>query len=50
MTDRELSKAQEILRKNHINTSPMVFWETEECYKIAYMTYAGNCYVKTFNK
>lgn len=50
MTDRELSKAEEILRKNHINASPIAFWEMEKYYKITYMTYNGNCYAKTFNK
>lgn len=50
MTDKELSKAEEILRENHINASPIAFWEMEEYYKISYMTYAGNCFIKTFNK
>ena len=50
MTNKELVKAEEILRENHINASPIAFWEMEEYYKISYMTYAGNCFIKTFNK
>lgn len=50
MTDKELSKAEEILRENHINASPIAFWEMDRCYKISYMTYVGNCFIKTFNK
>ena len=50
MTNKELVKAREILRKNNINAHPIEFWETKYYCKVAYMTYAGKCYIKGFIK
>lgn len=50
MTDKELIKAKEILRENHINAHPIEFWERKNYYKVAYMTYTGECYIKGFSK
>ena len=50
MTDKELIKAKEILRENHINAHPIDFWERKYYYKVAYMTYIGECYIKEFSK
>lgn len=50
MTDKELIKAKEILKENHINARPIEFWEGKDYYKVAYTTYAGNFYIKGFGK
>lgn len=50
MTDKELIKAKEILKENHINACPIEFWEGKDYYKVAYTTYAGNFYIKEFTK
>ena len=50
MTDKELIKAKAILRENHINAYPVEFWERKDYYKVAYITYAGECYIKGFSK
>lgn len=50
MTDKELIKAKEILKENHINARPIEFWEGKDYYKVAYTTYAGNFYIKEFGK
>lgn len=50
MTDKELIKAKEILKENHINASPIEFWEGKDYCKVAYTTYAGNFYIKEFGK
>lgn len=50
MTDKELIKAKEILKENHINAHPIEFWDGKGYYKIAYTTYAGNFYIKEFAK
>ena len=50
MTDKELIKAKGILKENHISAHPIEFWEGKDYYKVAYMTYTGECYTKGFNK
>ncbi len=50
MTDKELIKAKEILKENHINARPIEFWEGKDYCKVAYTTYAGNFYIKEFGK
>lgn len=50
MTNKELIKAKGILKENHINAHPIEFWERKDYYKVAYMTYAGECYIKGFSK
>lgn len=50
MTDKELIKANEILKENHINARPIEFWEGKDYYKVAYTTYSGNFYIKEFGK
>lgn len=50
MTHKELIKAIGILRGNNINAHPIEFWETKYYCKVAYMIYAGECYIKGFSK
>ena len=50
MTDKELIKAKEILKENHINARPIEFREGKDYYKAAYIPYAGNFYIKGFGK
>lgn len=50
MTDRELKKAESILKEHRINGSPMSFSEDAKSYRIGYMVYSGETYVKTFPK
>ncbi len=50
MTDRELKKAENILKEHRIKGSPMSFSEDAKNYRISYMVYSGETYIKTFPK
>ena len=50
MTDGELKKAKNILKEHRINGSPISFSEDAKSYRISYMVYSGETYVKTFPK
>lgn len=50
MIKKELIKAKEILRENHISAHPIEFWESKYYYEITCMTYTGKCCIKGFIK
>ena len=50
MTDRELAVAERVLKEHRISGSPMSFSEDTKSYRIGYMVYNGDTYIKTFNK
>ena len=50
MTNKELNKAERILKEHRISGSPMSFSEDAKSYRIGYMVYSGETYVKIFLK